>query len=254
MRPGREKALSSLRVGCKSKETSESPATVVVLEAAAAGLAGTSCGFWLPAPIEMCSSKIDRLVARSGASTCKLLGVLAAALPQIVPSVARDRDFPCGAFRRRRVSCSCQRSRGSAPPTRDRVRAVAPRERTQVRQFRECGSVAKPAANDLSREGHGNVSAISVEGPTELEFRPRGATMLPDVGVGVFRDGSDRARTQNLERSFEANPGRRGEAERREPSDRREHAVGRTRSRPRTRKFLPRERSRRPLDGTPKWP
>jgi glycerol kinase len=83
------------------------------------------------------------------------------------------------------------------------------------------------AANDLLMQLQGDVSALVVERPSELESTARGAAMLAGVGVGLFESGEQAAQMVEIERRF---TGSLDDAERRGRRSRWHDAVRRARS------------------------
>lgn len=63
------------------------------------------------------------------------------------------------------------------------------------------------AANDLLMQFQSDISAVSVERPTELESTARGAAMLAGIGAGLFQSGRDAAKMVNIERMFKVGMG-----------------------------------------------
>jgi glycerol kinase len=58
------------------------------------------------------------------------------------------------------------------------------------------------AANDLLMQFQSDVSAVTVERPSELESTARGAAMLAGIGAGLFHSGREAGKMVTIERTF----------------------------------------------------
>ncbi|MBX3183989.1 MAG: glycerol kinase GlpK [Polyangiaceae bacterium] len=58
------------------------------------------------------------------------------------------------------------------------------------------------AANDLLMQLQSDLAGLTVERPSELETTARGAAMLAGIGVGLYRDAEDAARTVKIQDQF----------------------------------------------------
>ena len=59
------------------------------------------------------------------------------------------------------------------------------------------------AANDLLMQFQSDVSAVTVERPSELESTARGAAMLAGIGAGLFQSGAEAGRMIQIDKTFE---------------------------------------------------
>jgi glycerol kinase len=59
------------------------------------------------------------------------------------------------------------------------------------------------AANDLLMQFQSDISAVTVERPTELESTARGAAMLAGLGAGLFGSGGQASQMLKLDRTFQ---------------------------------------------------
>jgi glycerol kinase len=60
------------------------------------------------------------------------------------------------------------------------------------------------AANDLLMQLQSDLSAVTVERPSELESTARGAAMLAGIGAGLFRSGREAGTMVTIDRTFSA--------------------------------------------------
>jgi glycerol kinase len=86
----------------------------------------------------------------------------------------------------------------------DLVSAMSDDLGTPVTRMRVDGGAA---ANDLLMQFQSDVSAVTVERPSELESTARGAAMLAGIGAGLFETGAEAGRMIQIDRTFEVTMG-----------------------------------------------
>jgi glycerol kinase len=81
----------------------------------------------------------------------------------------------------------------------DLIRAMSDDLGRPISRIRVDGGAA---ANDLLMQLQSDLSAVTVERPSELESTARGAAMLAGIGAGLFRSGHEAGRMVTIDRTF----------------------------------------------------